>query len=256
MIGKVTICALASGSNGNCYYIGNDTCAILVDCGLSASNLLVRLTETGLYTSGIKGILITHEHNDHCRGVRPAAKRLGNIPVYTTKNTYLEIPAKGRPHNVAWFERDVPFTIDGFEIYPFTKRHDAVDACSFRIVCNNKHIGVMTDIGSVCENVEEHFSKCHAVFLESNYDTDMLWSGSYPLYLKRRIASDNGHLSNDQASQLVESFASPDLEVIFLSHLSNENNTSEKAMDAFKTLSLPCLIKSTSRFGPAEVYRL
>ena len=256
MTNKVTICALASGSNGNCYYIGNETGAILIDAGISARSLQLRLTETELYHTGIKAILITHEHSDHCRSVRSVSKRLGNIPVYLTKDTYLAIPNKDRPSNVAWFDKNTPFSINDFSIFPFSKQHDAADACSFRIVCNEKHIGVMTDIGTVCENVKKHFTQCHAVFLESNYDEDMLWSGSYPTYLKRRVASDYGHLSNNQSSQLAEFFAGRDLEVIFLSHISQENNTLEKAMDAFIKLSLSCLIKPTSRFGPAEVYRL
>ena len=247
---------MASGSNGNCYYIGNDTDAILIDAGLTANTLQLRLRETGLYKSKIKAILITHEHSDHCRSARIISKRLGNIPVYLTKRTYLAIPQKDRPFNAFWFENDTSFMIGDFEVYPFSKQHDAVDACSFRVVCHGKHIGVMTDIGTVCNNVREHFSKCHAVFLESNHDETMLMNGSYPGYLKRRVASDYGHLSNRQAFQLANSFAGLHLEAIFLSHLSKENNTPEKASDAFKTLQISYHIKLTSRTGPAEVYHL
>lgn len=253
-MGKFEICALASGSNGNCYYIGNDQEAILVDAGLSARQLQLRMLECRLDPLKIKAILITHEHSDHCSGVRVFSKRLGGIPVYLTKRTFLAIHHRQQPVNVVWFELNLPFRVGSFEIFPFSKQHDAADACSFRISYDGRHVGVMTDIGEPCEQVRQHFSMCDAVFLETNYDEDMLWKGPYPYYLKQRVSSAFGHLSNEQAFRLVESCAGEKLRTILLSHLSAENNTPEKAFSAFQPLQENYCIELTSRHAPTRVY--
>jgi len=253
-VAKLEICALASGSNGNCYYIGNDEEAILVDAGLSARQLQLRLLECNLDAFKIKAILITHEHSDHCRGARVFSKRLGAIPVYLTKKTFLAFHTSQRPEKVIWFEPNLPFHIGNFEIFPFAKQHDAVDACSFRIGYDGRHIGVMTDIGDPCDQVKQHFSMCDAVFLETNYDEDMLWNGSYPYYLKQRVASAFGHLSNKQALALAESCGGERLKTILLSHLSGENNTPEKAFSAFQPLQKTYQIELTSRQAPTKVF--
>ncbi len=251
---KLEICALASGSNGNCYYIGNDQEAILVDAGLSARQLQLRMMECRLDPQKIKAILVTHEHSDHCCGVRVLSKRLGGIPVYLTKKTFLAIRHSQQPAHVIWFEPNSPFRAGSFEIHPFTKQHDAADACSFRVSYDGRHVGVMTDIGEPCEQVRKHFSMCDAVFLETNYDEDMLWNGPYPYYLKQRVSSAFGHLSNEQAFRLVESYAGQSLKTILLSHLSAENNTPEKASSAFRPLRETYCIELTSRQAPTRVY--
>ncbi len=251
---KLEICALASGSNGNCYYIGNEHEALLVDVGLSARQLQLRLQECRIDPAKIKAILVTHEHSDHCCGVRVFSKRLGGIPVYLTKKTYLAIHFRKRPERAVWFEPNVPFMIGSFEVYPFSKQHDAVEACSFRIDYDGRHIGVMTDIGDPCEQVKQHFALCDAVFLETNYDEDMLWSGAYPYYLKQRVASAYGHLSNLQALQLVQTCAGKNLKTILLSHLSGENNTPEKAYAVFEPLQANYCIELTSRQAPTKVF--
>jgi phosphoribosyl 1,2-cyclic phosphodiesterase len=253
-VSKLEICALASGSNGNCYYIGNDQEAILVDAGLSARQLQFRMLECNIDAAKIKAILVTHEHSDHCCGARVFSKRLGGIPVCLTKKTYLAIHARQRPEKVVWFEPNLPFMVGSFEIFPFAKQHDAVEACSFRIGYDGRHIGVMTDIGDPCERVRQHFSLCDAVFLETNYDEGMLWSGSYPYYLKQRVSSAFGHLSNEQAFRLVESYAGERLKTILLSHLSGENNTPEKAFSVFQSLQKSYQIELTSRQAPTKVF--
>lgn len=252
---KLEICALASGSNGNCYYIGNEHEALLVDAGLSARQLQLRLAHCGLDPVRIKAILITHEHSDHCRGARVLSKRL-RVPVYLTKKTFLGMGRAKQPEQVMWFDPDQPFQLGGFEVFPFSKQHDAVEACSFRIGYSGKQVGVMTDIGEPCEQVKNHFSLCHAVFLESNYDEDMLRNGPYPYVLKERVASSHGHLSNNQAVRLATEHASADLQTIFLSHLSGENNTPEKAIEAFQSLRKRYRIELTSRHAPTEVFRM
>lgn len=250
---KLEICALASGSNGNCYYVGNETEALLVDAGLSARQLQVRLAAKNINPSKIKAVLITHEHSDHCRGARVLGKRLG-IPVYLTKKTFLAMRKAVQPETPRWFEPNMEFQLGEFAVFPFTKQHDAADACSFRISYAGKHIGVMTDIGEACERVKAEFARCHAVFLESNYDEDMLMNGPYPYYLKQRVSSAVGHLSNDQACQLLKDYAGEQLQTIFLSHLSGENNTPEKAFAVFQPYTNNYTIELTSRHSATEVF--
>lgn len=252
---KLEVCALASGSNGNCYYIGNETEALLIDVGLSARQLQLRFQSQGIDQSKIKAILITHEHADHCRGARVLSKRL-QVPVYLTKKTFLAMSRAERPGQTVWFEPNVPFQLGEFDVFPFSKQHDAVDACSFRIGFGGKQIGVMTDIGEACEQVKTHFSQCHAVFLESNYDDTMLWNGSYPYYLKQRVASATGHLSNTQAFELASEFAGEQLSTIFLSHLSGENNTPERADEVFHPLRERFRVELTSRAASTAVFSI
>lgn len=251
----IELCALASGSNGNCYYIGNEKEALLVDAGLSARQLQLRMQERQLEPSKIKAILITHEHSDHCRGARVLAKQL-KVPVCISKNTYLALSRSLRPENPRWFDPNFEFQVGEFLIFPFSKQHDAIDACSFRITYAGKHIGVMTDIGEPCDRVKEHFSMCHAVFLESNYDEAMLMGGTYPYYLKRRVSSSWGHLSNKQAFDLLTNYAGKELQTIFLSHLSGENNTPQIAFSVFEPFSKTYRIEVTSRHTSTAVISL
>ncbi|MDR1859570.1 MAG: MBL fold metallo-hydrolase [Bacteroidales bacterium] len=255
MAASVELCAVASGSNGNCYYIGDSTEAVLIDAGLSARALQTRLQQSGLSATPIRGIVISHEHCDHSRGVRVFAKRL-QIPVYLTKQTYLAMARKERPAEVIWFAPDVPFMLGALQIYPFLKQHDAAEPCSFRIVCNGFSIGVFTDIGAPCSQVKAHFAQCHAAFLETNYDEQMLESGPYPAFLKSRIASANGHLSNSQAFHLLQSCAGPNLSTILLSHLSGENNTPEKALATFGPMSRAYRIELAPRTAPSPIVRI
>jgi len=240
------ICALASGSNGNCYYIGNETEAILIDAGIYYKKLIERLNDVGLDKTKIKAIFISHEHTDHIQGARSTSNKL-NIPVYYTKKTFHKSYNKNKAQNFVIFEPGTPYNIGNIKIYPFLKQHDAVEPCSFRIEIEQKNIGVMTDIGIVDNILKNEFSKCDAVFLESNYDEDMLQNGLYPYHLKERVSSSKGHLSNVQALELVENYASPDLKTILLSHISAANNTHDIVQKTFRKLSEKYNILLTSR---------
>ena len=249
------ICALASGSNGNCYYIGNQEDAILVDVGISRRQVMERMRVRGLDASKIRAVFISHEHADHFRGVRVLSKQL-NVPVYMTVATFEKSWRPDRPAKIVNFEPGDVVDIGEFRIHTFSKQHDAAQPCSFRIEHEGTNVGVMTDIGEPCRNVMEHLSACNAVFLESNYDEDMLWNGSYPWYLKNRVASEYGHLSNNQAVELLKNYGSKHLEVVFLSHLSAENNRPEIALEAFSELNAKHSVRLTNRYAPAEIYRL
>ena len=251
----VEICAIASGSNGNCYYIGNENEAVLIDAGITHRQFLIRMEEKQLDVSKVKAIFISHEHIDHVRGARVLFKKL-NIPIYFTKKTLENTHDNSKPLEYNFFESDMPILIGEIEVHPFTKNHDATDPCSFRVVNNNVHVGVLTDIGEPCQNVITHVKQCDALFIEANYDEKMLWQGAYPPYLKKRVASDDGHLSNEQACKLVAKHSNGNLKYIFLSHLSAQNNTRELALCAFEQLSKKCDVRVTYRDGVSDAVRI
>ena len=251
----IELCALASGSNGNCYYIGNETDAVLVDAGISSRQILIRIHEAGLDANKIRGIFISHEHIDHIRGVRVLSNRLG-IPTWFSQGTYKTIAPVDQPELSNLFLPGKPVKSGSFTIHPFLKNHDAAEPCSFRIEHDDWHVGVFTDIGEACKLVKHHLRKCHALFLETNYDEKMLWEGSYPYMLKQRVASAHGHLSNDQAFELIRDHAGPELTHIFLSHLSGENNLPELAVRRFDSLTDRFRVSLTSRKTFSEVFHL
>jgi len=251
----IEICALASGSNGNCYYVGNEVDAVLIDAGLSAKQILIRIQEAGLDASKIRGVFISHEHSDHVRGVRVLSNKLG-VTAWFSQGTLDAISEIDRPISCSVFSPDKSFKVNSFTIHPFLKNHDSAEPCSFRIEHDDWHIGVFTDIGEPCDRVKHHLKKCHAVFLETNYDEKMLWGGSYPYLLKRRVASSVGHLSNDQAYELVRDHAGPELVHVFLSHLSGENNRPELAEEKFKPLTDRFNVCLTSRSNISGFCRL
>ncbi|QIA07044.1 MBL fold metallo-hydrolase [Draconibacterium halophilum] len=249
------ICAIASGSNGNCYYIGNENSAILVDAGISTKQILRRMSERGLDADKLRAVFITHEHSDHMRGARVLGKRL-QIPVYMSAKTYDGSYKNLRPDYPRFFTCDETIAVDEFTVHPVKKYHDAAEPYSFRISYKNLNIGVFTDIGEACENVKAHVGKCNALFLESNYDEKMLWAGRYPQFLKERVASKVGHLSNNQAFELLNEHTNGELRCVFLSHISKDNNTHEKALKTMQTLTEKFEINIASRFEASEVYQL
>ncbi len=253
MSDKVTICAIASGSNGNCYYIGNEEDAILIDAGITTKKILKRMKERNLDPQKLRAVFITHEHGDHVRGTRVLCKKL-DIPGYFTPKTLDALYYTYKP-DAAWtFEPGDRIEIGPFKIHSFLKNHDAVEPCSFRVEYKDKNIGVFTDIGTPCDNLISHLQHCNAIFLETNYDVEMLQNGSYPYYLKRRIASDVGHLSNDQAYALLENHAGENLKCVYLSHLSGENNAPEIAYNLLQKFEPEFEVRLTSRYEAGEVY--
>ena len=251
----IEICALASGSNGNCYYIGNKEDAILIDAGINCKQILIRMKDKGLDPARIRAIFITHEHNDHVCGARVLAKKL-DVPVYMTKGTYKSLYFTNQPLAVRFIEPGQPVMLIPFIIHPILKNHDATEPTSFRIELQGINVGVFTDIGLPCYNVTSHLRECHAIFLETNYDEKMLWEGSYPQHLKERVASDVGHLSNIQAVSLLTDHAGPALKWVLLSHLSGENNTPQVAYEALKHLESRFNIRLTSRREPGDVIEI
>lgn len=250
---SVFITSLNSGSNGNCYYVGNDQEAILVDAGISCREIEKRMKRLGLSMSKVRAVLVSHEHWDHIRGLPVLAKKF-QLPVYITATTHqhggLDIDAQLIRPFVAY----EPIVIGGLSITAFPKYHDAMDPYSFIVACNGIKVGVFTDIGWPCEHVVKHFSQCHAAFLESNYDEDMLQNGRYPYHLKRRISGERGHLSNKQALDLFKEHRPAYMSHLLLSHLSKENNCPELVQELFDKYANGIKIVVASRYQETEVY--
>lgn len=218
------ISSINSGSNGNCYYVGNQQEAILVDAGLSCRETETRIARAGLDFKKIKAIFITHEHSDHIRGAEFIARK-HQIPVYISKGTFATSSLKLEQKLLKNFNAYESLTVGNLMVVPFPKQHDASDPYSFTVTDSaGITVGIMTDIGTACEHVVRNFKHCHAAFLEANYDEGMLKRGKYPEHLKKRIRSDYGHLSNHQALELFKSHKSDSMSHLLLSHLSQENN--------------------------------
>ncbi len=249
------IASLNSGSNGNCYYIGNDKEAILVDAGLTCRETEKRMKHLELSMEKVKAIFISHEHGDHIRGVEVIARKY-HLPVYITHATLQYSRLNIDLHLIKRFSASIPVNIGTLSVHPFPKLHDAADPHSFIISGNGVTIGVFTDIGTPCEHVITHFKQCHAAFLEANYDEDMLEQGRYPAHLKRRISGTHGHLSNSQALELFRRHKPAFMSHVFLSHLSKDNNNPELACNLFNTHRGNTNIIHASRYKETEVYHI
>jgi len=248
------IASINSGSNGNCYYVGNQQEAVLIDAGISCRETEWRMRQIGLTMNRVKAIFITHEHTDHTRGMEVMARRY-KIPVYLSAITYQNSRIKPDERFVRHFESNKPVNIGNLIVKGFPKRHDATDPHSFLISSNDINVGVFTDIGSVCDHVEDNFKLCHAAFLEANYDEEMLENGYYPYYLKTRIRSDHGHLSNIQALELFNKHKSEEFSHLFLSHLSKDNNSIELVESLFKKAAGNSIhVEIASRYNQTKVY--
>jgi phosphoribosyl 1,2-cyclic phosphodiesterase len=249
------ITSLNSGSNGNCYYVGNDREAILVDAGISCKETEKRMRRLGLSMDRVKAIFISHEHTDHIKGVQVISKKY-QLPVYITNDTMVNGGLSLNEQSVLSFTAYVPVQIGGISVTAFPKFHDAAEPHSFIVACNDVTIGVFTDIGAPCEHLIKHFRLCNAAFLEANYDEQMLEQGSYPYYLKKRIRGGHGHLSNKQALELFRKHKPDFMSHLLLSHLSKDNNNPELVLDLFNQYAGKTNIVVASRYEETPVYQI
>jgi phosphoribosyl 1,2-cyclic phosphodiesterase len=236
----LNFCSLSSGSSGNCYYLGNEFHGILIDAGISASSIRKFLKEMNISMQTIMGVLITHNHIDHIRGLQVLARK-NSIPVFTSAKIWESIltPYINISRDCI---REIPlqkkFHLAGFDIEAFPVYHDAPETIGFHICCGEKKITVATDLGHICATAAPYMKEANLLVIESNYDELMLENGKYPYYLKTRIKSDNGHLGNHQTSAFLADIINENLSHICLAHLSKNNNTPEMALSAFyNTLS-------------------
>jgi phosphoribosyl 1,2-cyclic phosphodiesterase len=249
------VASLNSGSNGNCYYIGNQDEAILIDAGLSCRETEQRLKRLELSMKKIKGIFVSHEHSDHIYGVSSLSKR-NKLPVYITEKTMIQGRLRLKEELTVAFKPYEPTAIGGITVTAFPTFHDASDPHNFMVSFNSVNVGVFTDIGRASEDVTRHFEQCHAAFLESNYDEDLLESGSYPVSLKDRIRGGKGHLSNTQAMELFLNHRPPFMSHLFLSHLSENNNSPKLVKNLFSGVAGKTEIVIASRKKETQLFHI
>ncbi len=249
----VYIASLNSGSNGNCYYVGNEEEAVLIDAGISCRETVKRMKRLGLPADRVKAIFISHEHTDHISGLEQLSKQF-TLPVYITPGTLRGSSLKIEAGLINPFTAAQPVQIGSLTITAFTKHHDAADPHSFVVEHNNVRVGVITDIGVCCNNVVKHFSGCHAAFLEANYDVDMLQGGGYPYHLKKRISGGKGHISNIQALELFNKHRPPYMSHLILSHLSHNNNNPQIVQQLFQQYAGATNIVVASRHHETELF--
>lgn len=220
-------CVLSSGSRANSTFIEIAGKRFLIDCGLSAREACKRLLSIGISPDTIDAILVTHEHRDHIQGVPIFSKKL-RLPVYANKAAakYLN-----KIYGIEHFVTGESFEIGEVKISPFSIPHDANDPVAFIIEGEGVKFAHLTDLGKVTPLVKHSISTCNAIVIESNHDPELLMSCQYPWHLKQRIASNQGHLSNQESGDLLSEVMHSSLEYIVLGHISENSNTVQCALD-------------------------
>lgn len=231
-------CNIASGSSGNCTYIGDDDTHLIIDAGISGKRIEAGLNDLELTTPDITGVLITHEHTDHIGGLGVIARKYG-LPIYATEGTIAAIHDMPRlsdipDHLFHVVRADESFRLGDFNISPIAVSHDAAEPVAYRIENGDKRAAVATDLGKYDEYITDRLKDCDILMLEANHDVRMLEVGHYPYSLKRRILGEKGHLSNDNCGRLLTSLISDRLKHVILGHLSKDNNLEELAYETVR----------------------
>lgn len=224
------LCPLFSGSSGNSYYIGSRSAGLLIDAGRSARQLDSMLKVCGVDPMAIQGILVTHEHSDHVSGLRVFARKYG-LPVFASPGTLeaMESVLEGVEAHPA--ERGLQLA--GMTVNPFSTSHDCAEPLAYRIeTADGRIFTLSTDLGYLSDEVKENLLGTDFAVIESNHDLEMLRNGGYPYYLKKRILSDHGHLSNTACAGFLPELARSGTKRFLLAHLSAENNSPSVALEA------------------------
>lgn len=230
---------LASGSTGNSIYVETDDHAFLVDAGLSAKRIEQQLAAIGRSMDNVNGILVTHEHSDHIKGIGVLARR-HKVPIYANEKTWNamnglvgEVPLEQRFH----FNMETSLSFGTLDIQSFAVSHDAVDPMFYVFHEKDRKLSIITDTGYVSDRMKGHIAASDAFVFESNHDVSMLQMGRYPWSIKRRILSDVGHVSNEDAAIAMSEVVAEKQTSIYLSHLSKDNNMKDLArMSVSQTL--------------------
>ena len=230
---KVKFISLASGSSGNCYFLGTENYGILIDAGIGIRTIKKALRDINIPMEMIRAVFVTHDHADHIKSVGNLGEKL-NIPVYTTARIHAGINKSycvtEKLHTcVRYLEKYEPMTLEDFHIESFEVSHDGTDNVGYCIEIDGKVFSFLTDLGEITPTAAEYICKANYLILEANYDEEMLRMGSYPSYLKERIASRTGHLSNIAAAEFLAENITRHLRYIWLCHLSKDNNHPELA---------------------------
>lgn len=226
--------SFGSGSSGNCYLLYTEDDYLMIDCGVGARTLKKHFHNYGMHISSVRNILLTHDHADHVKSVGSLSSEF-NIPVYSTKLVHEGILGnwcvrkKIEKTLVKCFEKGKATQIGSFLVTPFSIPHDSTDCVGYMIECQGVKFGIVTDCGHITEEVKQCISSVNYLILEANYEKEKLLQGPYPEHLKKRILSENGHLSNEECAQALVENATPELRKVWLCHLSDENNHPELA---------------------------
>lgn len=232
------LCSIASGSSGNCVYVGSDTTHLLMDVGISGKRTEAGLQELGLKVGDIDGIFITHEHADHINGLGVLARKYG-VPIYGTRGTIEAIKQTRSLGKIdeslfRYIKADEKCRIKDVTLCPIRTSHDAAEPVAYRISHDRQKIGIITDLGCYNEYTVECLKGLDILYLEANHDIHMLQVGPYPYYLKQRIMGEKGHLSNEAAGRLLSRVLHDNMRAIVLGHLSQENNLPELAYESVR----------------------
>lgn len=236
---KLSFLSLASGSSGNCYYLGTEEYGILIDAGIGIRTIRKVLKERNIDFSRIIAVLITHDHADHIKTVGCLGEK-HNIPVYATEEVHRGIDKSRYVEETLYnsrrvVEKEVPFVVREFCVTAFEVPHDSTDNVGYYIEYGTRRFTIATDIGHITDTVTHYMQKANHLVIEANYDEEMLRFGSYPAFLKERVASPTGHLSNREAAEFLATHYDPQLKNIWLCHLSRDNNHPELA---YKTVDI------------------
>ncbi|MPW25278.1 MBL fold metallo-hydrolase [Alkalibaculum sp. M08DMB] len=257
-------CSLYSGSSGNCLFLEDNNTKILIDGGVSGKKIVENLKQIDVKPEEIDALLITHDHIDHTRGVGILSRRY-NIPIYSNQGTW-DIASKSlgkiAADNCIIFKSNNELCINGLSIMPFLIHHDAGEPVGFSITNGKQKIGIITDTGEVTEGILSNLQECDLVMIESNHDVQMLKVGRYPYYLKKRILSKIGHLSNEDAAEIILRLVNEGLNKVILAHLSEENNFPELAFETTSSLltqnnikvQKDVVLEVASRFNPSTLF--
>jgi phosphoribosyl 1,2-cyclic phosphodiesterase len=232
---NMKLCSIASGSSGNCIYVGSDRTNLLVDAGVSAKKIEFGLNGIDIDPESLQGILITHEHSDHISGLGILARKY-NIPVYATYETIRairQIKAIGVVSEELFHpvRPNEAFQINDIMVEPFATSHDASNPVCYTMKSEGHKVGIATDLGKYDDYIVSKLQESDLLMVEANHDVNMLMVGRYPYYLKQRILGNLGHLSNDTSADLISKLLSPKFQYIQLAHLSKENNYEELAYE-------------------------
>ena len=266
---SIQFMSLASGSSGNCYYVSTSKGALLIDAGIATRTIRKHLANNQLEVSRIHAILVTHDHADHIKGLPGMGEGL-HIPVYATPGTHRGIaqnyctrqkPLETSAHTLTPGQS---LELAGFHIEAFRLPHDSMDCVGYCLEAEGRRLVFMTDLGHIPDHAISYISTADYLVLEANYDEEMLQAGSYPPYLKARIAASTGHLSNRQAATLLDMHFPSRLRRLWLCHLSQENNSPARAEECIASVvrrhlrpdDTPITVEALRRTSPSPLYKL